>query len=513
MISGSDNPRWHSAIIIGAPVLALCLAFFVELEPGRPAVTYTAAVALLMALWWLTGVVSLAATALLPVVLFPFLGIMDATSVASHYMNDVIFVFLGGFILALAMQRWNLHRRIALRILLTIGVRPRAMLFGFMAPAFFLSMWISNTATAMMIVPIAMAIILRFEETHDHPAFQRYTVGLLLGIAYSASVGGVATLIGTPPNLALSRIFAVSFPGAPELSFARWFLFGFPLALVLFALLYAVLATVYCRGLGALTIDRAVIRDQYAALGAISPEERMVGAAFVAMALLWLTRPGLEMGDLHIPGWASLLGEPGFVRDGTVAMTVAVLLFLLPAPSQRGSRLMHWHATQDLPWEIVILFGGGFALAEGFQISGLSAWVGEHMNSLGQLHPISLVLFTCLLISLLTELTSNTATSQVVLPVMAALAVRVGLHPLLLMVPATLACSFAFMLPVATPPNAIVFGTRRIRMVQMMHTGLAFNLVGVLIATLAMYTLGRLVFGIDPDTMPPWAVLSTPAAP
>ena len=513
MVGHADSPRWHNAVIIGAPLLGLAIILFADLEPGNPAVTRTAAVALVMAIWWLTGVVSLAATALVPIVLFPMLGVMDAVTVASHYMNDVIFVFLGGFILALAMQRWNLHRRIALRILLVIGVRPRAMLFGFMAPTFFLSMWISNTATTMMIVPIAMAIILRFEESHDHPAFRRYTVGLLLGIAYSASVGGVATLIGTPPNLALSRILAVSFPGAPELNFATWFLFGLPLALGLFVMLYVVLAVTYCRGLGELSLDRAVIREQYAELGPISPEERIVGGAFVALAILWLTRPGLDIGTLHLPGWSSLLGEPSFVRDGTVAIAVALLLFLLPAPSHRQSRIMQWHTTQDLPWEIVILFGGGFALAAGFQSSGLSAWVGNYLDGLTQLHPVSLVLLVCLLISFLTELTSNTATSQVILPIVAALSVHAGLHPLLLMVPATLACSFAFMLPVATPPNAIVFGTRRLRVGEMMYTGLAFNMVGVLVATLAIFTLGRLVLGITPGEMPDWAVLAAPETP
>lgn len=506
----ADNPRWHSGIIVAAPLFGLALMSLADLEPGNPAVTRTAAVALVMAAWWLTGVVSFAVTALLPVVLFPMLGIMDASDVASYYMNDVIFVFLGGFILALAMQRWLLHRRIALRILLLIGMRPRSMLFGFMAPTFFLSMWISNTATTMMLVPIAVAIIMRFEETHDDPALPRYTSGLLLGIAYSASVGGVATLIGTPPNLALARILTVSFPEAPELSFATWFFFGFPLALVLFAVLYAGLAAVSCRGMHGLRLDRAVIREQYEALGPMSGEERMVSTAFLALALLWLTRPGLELGAWHIPGWAALFGENAFIRDGTVAMTVAVVLFLLPAPSEPGGRVMNWHMTRDLPWEIVILFGGGFALAAGFQSSGLSAWVGNHLNVLAQLHPITLVLLICLSISFLTELTSNTATSQVILPIIAALSVRAEMHPLLLMVPATLACSFAFMLPVATPPNAIVFGTRRLRVAHMMRTGLAFNLVSVIVVTAAVFTLGRFVLGIDPGEMPAWATLATP---
>ncbi|MFP4499586.1 MAG: SLC13 family permease [Candidatus Hydrogenedentota bacterium] len=508
IIGGQPAPRWHHAVLIGAPVLALGVVLFADLDPGHPEVTRTAAVALLMAIWWLTGVAPLAITALLPVILFPALGILDAGDVASRYVNDVIFLFLGGFLVALAMQRWHLHRRIALRLLLFFGMRPRYMLMGFMLPTFFLSMWISNTATTMMIVPIAMAIIMRFEEDHQgNGAFQRYAVGLLLGIAYSASIGGVATLIGTPPNLAFSRILTEMFPEAPEITFANWFVFGFPLALVLLGILWVVLSTVFCRGTEGFHLDRSVIREQYTALGPMTPEEKMIAAVFAALALLWLTRPGLEIGGFHLLGWASLFSNPSLVKDGTVAIAMAVLLFLLPSTTRPGERVMTWHAAHDLPWDIILLLGGGFALAAGFQTSGLSAWVGAQLDTLGRLHPLALVMIICLAVSLLTELTSNTATSQVILPIIAALAVRIGLHPLLLMIPATLACSFAFMLPVATPPNAIVFGTRRLRVPDMLHTGLAFNLVGILLITLATFTLGRLVFGIELDEVPAWSAL------
>lgn len=496
----------HLFLIVG-PVSAFLLALFADLSPGHPEVTRTAAVALWMALWWLSGAVPLAVTAMLPVVLFPALGIMSGKDVPGYYFNDIIFLFLGGFVVALAMQRWDLHRRIALRLLLFFGGRPSRVLLGFMVPTFLLSMWISNTATTMMMVPIALSLILRMEEKGPSKAVERFSVGLLLGIAYSASIGGTATLIGTPPNLSMTIITANIFPEAPPISFAAWFIFAFPGALLLFAVLWFVLRWTYARDSEGLHIDTDIIRTQYRDLGPATFEQRVVFTVFAAMATLWLSRTGLHIGTLNIPGWADLFPSPAYLRDGTVATAMAVILFVTPARTRPGERIMDWQTARTLPWDIVLLFGGGFALAAGFAQSGLAAWAGEQMAGLSVFSPIILVLGICLAVSFLTELTSNAATTEMLLPVVAALAVAIQIHPLLLIVPVTLSCSFAFMLPVATPPNALVFGTNRINMMDMARTGFFFNLCAVVLVVAVTFTLGTLIFGIDPGEMPAWAHL------
>jgi len=435
------------------------------------------------------------------------LGIMSAGDAASNYINDIIFLYIGGFLVALAMQRWNLHRRIALGMLLFFGMRPRALLLGFMTPTFFLSMFISNTATTMMMAPIALAVLADLEE-RGHPGVRDgFGVGLLLAIAYCASIGGTATLIGTPPNLSFARILEITFPGAPEISFAQWFVFAFPLALGMAALLWAFIGWMYARGeTGA--FNRAVIAEQYRALGPWTFEQRAVLTAFTTLGLLWMTRTGVDLGAFSAPGWSALFERPDYLRDGTVAIAVAIVLFLCPAPSEPGKRLLDWETAKGLRWDIVLLFGGGFALASAFVSSGLSAWLGDGMAGLGGLHPVLLVAAICLGISLLTELTSNTATTEMALPILAALAVGIGVHPLLLMIPATLACSCAFMLPVATPPNAIVFAMGNISVAQMARTGILLNLAAIALITAAAFLLGPFVFGIDiGGPMPEWAVL------
>lgn len=502
-----DNGPFRLAALIGAPLLAFATGAFADLSPGQPEVTRTAAVALWMAIWWMTGAVPLAVTALLPIILFPSLGIMSAKAVPGYYVNDIIFLFLGGFLVALSMQHWDLHRRIALRLLIFFGGRPSRVLLGFMTPTFFLSMWISNTATTMMMVPIALSVILRLEETHEGLPARRFSLGLLLAIAYSASIGGTATLIGTPPNASLVAIVENTFPEAPPISFAAWFIFGLPLASVMFVCLWVVIRWRFLSRHASISIDIEVIRNQYAKMGRTTFEQKVVYIVFAAMALLWLTRKGLQIDPLNIPGWASLFPDPGFMRDGTVAITMAVLLFAIPSRSRPESRLLNWEIARKVPWDIILLFGGGFALAGGFAQSGLAVWAGEQLSGLSAFSPWVLVLGMCLAVSFLTELTSNAATTEMLLPIVAALAVAIEIHPLFLMIPVTLACSFAFMLPVATPPNALIFGTNRIQVMDMVRTGLILNMLAVVLVTVFMFTLGRLVFGIEFDVMPAWANL------
>jgi len=500
--------RWRPSTLgtwLG-PLAAVLILAFTDLDPERVSVTAMAAVAVWMAVWWMTEAVPLAITALLPVALYPLLGIMSGKAVAPYYFNSIIFLFLGGFMVALAMERWNLHRRIALRIITLVGGGPNRIVLGFMLAAAFLSMWISNTATAMMMAPIALAVVKGVGHEDNRAETRRFAVALLLGTAYGCSVGGLATLIGTPPNPLLVSNLGLIFPDAPEISFAGWMVIGLPVCIVMLAVIWVLLTAMFrLRRMEGL-IDHQVFTRERDVLGPPSFEEKVVFVDFVLLAALWLTRTGLRIGDIDIPGWSALLPDGTLVDDGTVAIVMALLLFVVPSHNIAGRRVMDWRTARKLPWAIVLLFGGGFALAKGFVDAGLSDWLGERMTGLSDLPPVLMILCICLIMTFLTELTSNTATTQMALPVVASVAIAVDMNPLLLMVPATLSASCAFMLPVATPPNAIIFGTEMVTIREMARAGLLLNIVGALVITVAIYLLGAAAFGGAMDVTPTWAV-------
>ncbi|MCG6185930.1 SLC13 family permease [Maribellus maritimus] len=498
--------RLQQVALILAPLMSLLIILFVELDPENKKVTYTFAIALLMAVWWITEAIPLAATALIPVALFPLFGVVDGKTVSSMYFNHLIFLFIGGFLMAFAMERWNLHRRIALRILILFGISPGRILLGFMLATSFLSMWMSNTATAMMMVPIALSIILKLEESLGKEKIKRYNIGLLLGIAYSASIGGITTLVGTPPNLSFARIVSIIFPEMTEISFADWFLFAVPVTILIFFAAWFLLYLMYKPKERWDNLQMDDFRKEYTALGKAKPEEKIVLALFGTLAFLWIFRAGFSIQSVEIPGWSKLFKNPSYINDGTVAIFIALLLFIIPSKSKKEERIMNWETAKRIPWGIVLLFGGGFALAQGFVDSGLSVWFGEQLAGLADVQPIVLTFVNVTMMSFLTELTSNVATTEMILPILAGLAMTIEVNPLLLMIPATLAASLAFMLPVATPPNAIIFGTDRIRVKDMVRTGILLNLAGIIIATLVMYFWGTLVFGIDVSVFPDWAV-------
>ncbi len=487
------------------PILALIILIFFDFDPENPLVTRTAAVAVLMAVWWITEAIPIAATALIPIVLFPSLGIMKGKAVAPIYFNSIIFLFIGGFMVALAMQKWHLHRRIALKIIMLIGTGPKKMILGFMVATAFLSMWISNTATTMMMVPIALAVIDRLNDNLRETKNSKLSIGLLIGIAYAASIGGTATLIGTPPNLSFSRILKINFPAAPEISFASWLLFGFPFAVLFLFIAWQVLSLMFAPRKTTFKADKTIFKEEYRKLGKIGYEETVILIAFVSLAFLWIFRKNIQIGDFTIPGWSNIMPRPNFIDDGTVAIIIALILFLIPARKKIGGRLMDWKTAQRLPWGIVILFGGGFALASGFMESGLSIWLGGQLTGFSWFSPVLIIIVICLLMTFLTELTSNTATTEMILPIIASLAVAIHVNPLLLMIPATLSASCAFMLPVATPPNAIIFGSGRISVGRLARTGLLLNFIGVILITAAIYFLGQFVFEIDLNQFPEWA--------
>jgi sodium-dependent dicarboxylate transporter 2/3/5 len=483
-------------------------------DPGRR----TLAAAVMIASWWITVAIPIPATSLLPLVLFPVLGVMKAGTAATQYANNNIFLFMGGFIIALGIQRWGLHRRIALVIVRAIGTNPSRMVLGFMVASAFLSMWISNTATTLMMLPIAIAVIASMREVRGRSGIGGFAPALLLGVAHAATIGGIATKIGTPPNISFARILTILYPDAPEIAFSDWLLAFLPIAVVFLPLAWIVLTRVTHRvPRGELGAGREVIREELRKLGPMSPAEIRMLVVFALTALLWVFRGDIRLGDeFRIRGWAWLLeryvGGP-FVaenlHDATVAMGMAVLCFLLPGdPDEQGRRraLMDWPTAKKLPWGILLLFGGGFALAKGFADSGLSQELGEAFSSgVSGATPLLLVVATCLLLTYLTEVTSNTATTEVILPVLAGAAGAMGVNPLLLMLPATISASCAFMLPVATPPNAIVFGSGEVEMRHMVRTGTVLNLVGVALVALMFYFFSSRILGLDLGSVPAWA--------
>ncbi len=491
--SGSVFHKKNIGLILGF-LLFLFILLFTDLEPGKPAITRTFAVAGLMAVWWITEALPLSVTALLPVILFPLLGVLDGKEVSEAYFNHIIFIFIGGFIMALAIEKWNLHKRIALRILLWIGTSPGRILFGCMLATSLLSMWISNTATAMMMIPIVSSIIIEIEGSLSKNEISDYSTGLLLGIAYSASVGGIATLVGTPPNLICVRVMNILYPDAPEIMFNQWILFALPVTIVMFFIIWLLLKLLFIKKIRITDLSKNSIRNQYINMGKLSYEEKAVFILFILLALLWIFRPGFKFNSFTIPGWASLFNYSKYLNDGTVAVFVAVLLFIIPSKTNNNGRLMDWKTANKLPWNIVILFGGGFALAMGFEKSGLSLWLANKLTQNLNINPIFYILIIVALMTFLTELTSNTASTQMLLPVFASMAVGLKLNPILFVIPVTLAASFAFMLPTATPPNAIIFGTNRVRIGNMIRTGFILNIVGILLITLITYLLLDKIF-------------------
>jgi len=491
-------------IILGI-LFFFAILFFTDLKPGHPEVTRALAVAVLMATWWITEALPLAVTALLPVVLFPLLGVMDGKEVSSTYFNHIIFLFLGGFMVALTMEKWNLHKRIALKIMMNIGVSPGKILLGFMIATAFLSMWISNTATAMMMLPIVLSIIVELENNVKRSDINRYSIALFLGVAYSASVGGLATLVGTPPNLVFVKIINILFPQAPEITFVQWMIMALPISITMLLAAWMLLYFMYKPEEKWEGISIWTFREQYNKLEKRSYEENVVIVLFIILALLWITRAGISFGRFSIPGWAGLFGHPKFINDGTVAVTIAVILFLIPSKNRPGDRILDWKTANKLPWNMILLFGGGFALAKGFEVSGLSVWFGEELKWVGQFSQIWILLSIITMMTFLTELTSNTASTQMLLPVFASLAVSIGINPLLIMVPVTMAASLAFMLPTATPPNAIVFGTNRIRIRTMIKTGFWLNMTGVITIYFFLHILEKSTLHLSSLGLPAWA--------
>lgn len=452
----------------------------------------TAGAALLMAIWWITEPVPIPVTALVPLVLFPALQLGDIRESAAPFANPIIFLFLGGFLIALAMQRWNLHRRLAINLIGVMGTRPAHIVAGFLLASALISMWVSNTATALMMLPIALSVVeLQPATARANPAQRQFATALLLAVAYGATTGGMATLIGTPPN-ALLAAYVEKIHGI-QLGFGQWMLVGVPVTLVALPAVYLVLTRVSFR-LGREKVEgmAELIRTEKARLGSFSRGEVAVSIVFTLTALGWVTQPLLVK---FIP----------LLSDTTIAMTGALLLFLVPINWRRGEFAMNWAATKGLPWEVLLLFGGGLSLAGNIEKHGLSRYLGSLAGGLDGVPMVVALCAVCLGILLLTELTSNTATAATFLPIAGAIAVSLGQNPLLFLVPTALAANCSYMMPVGTPPNAIVFGSGQITLPQMARAGLWLNLLLVPIIVGLLLLLGPWVFNIELHQVPAWA--------
>jgi sodium-dependent dicarboxylate transporter 2/3/5 len=501
--------RQKVGLFLGIP-LFLIILILPEPAGMSPEAKKTLAITVLMALWWITEVLPISATALLPLILFPFLNVDTAQEVARQYGDRNIMLFMGGFFLATSIEKWGLHRRMALRSVLILGTSPRKIILGMMIATAFLSMWISNTATTMMMLPIALAIakhaqLLSSGLPQEERIFESFDTALLFGIGYAASIGGIGTLIGTPPNIIFSAQVQRLFPEAPEISFFQWFLVGFPLVVIFLPIAWVYLTRI-AHPVKAQTLPggKAIIRKRLEELGPMSRGEKYVLAVFLLTAFGWMFRRDIALGFVTIPGWSNLLGIETMVHDSTVAIFSAILLFMIPVSFKEGGFLLDWKTAVKIPWGILLLFGGGLALAYEFQATGLAHWIGSNLNVLRAVPILVAVIVVVLLIDFLTEVTSNTAITSIFMPILAVTSIGMGAHPFLLMIAGTIAASLAFMLPVATPPNAVVFSSGYITLPQMARTGFFMNLLGMVVTTIVVYLLAIPIFHITISRLPDW---------
>ena len=475
--------------LISGPVLFLLLMLGTGIEGLSPAGQAALAITVLMAIWWLTEAIPIYATALVPIVLFPLTGVLTTQETTENYGHELIFLFLGGFLIAIAIQKWNLHRRIALTIVRFFGVEPTRLVLGFMAATAFLSMWISNTASAMMMVPIGLAVITqitgllreRDTELDLRPGYFPFGMSMMLGIAYAASLGGIATIIGSPPNAIFVGYVSQQFD--VEISFLQWMLYGLPVAVVGVTVVWFYLTRIaHPVTLTSVEGLKELIEEERGKLGPIQGPEGRVLFVFSLVAGLWILRGAL----------APFLGALGLggLTDTGIAILGALLLFLIPAKLGENQALLSWDDVRDVPWGILILFGGGLALARGIESSGLASWIALQLHGLSEAPELLVLGVLVLLIIFLTEVTSNTSTATIFVPVVAVLAIVVGIHPYVLMITVVTAASCAFMLPIATPPNAVVFASEYVTMPQMMKAGIWLNLgFAVLIALVGRFWL------------------------
>ncbi|PRY90477.1 SLC13 family permease [Mongoliibacter ruber] len=485
----SQNNTAKVGLLLG-PLLFLLILLFLNPQGMSPEALAMLAVTAWVAVWWITEAIPIAATSLLPLVLLPALGALPMSNTASSYSHPMVLLYMGGFMIAMAIEKWNLHKRIALNIILFIGTNIQGIILGFMLATAFLSMWISNTATSLMMLPIAIAVVTQLTPKGQETVKpNRIGQALMLGIAYSASIGGVATLIGTPTNIILAGVVKEMY--GYEISFSQWIIFGLPVAIILLAIcwVYLVKFAYPFEKNFSVAGGKDEIKMQLTLLGPMSVEEKRVAIVFGLVSFSWITRTFL-LQEL-IPA----------LDDTMIAIAGVLLLFVLPS-SQFSTKLLDWKTAEKIPWGILLLFGGGLALAEGFKVTGLASWIGTQFVFLDFIAFFLFLLIIIAAVNFLTEITSNVATASMILPILAAVSYSMGVHPFGLMVGATMAASCAFMLPVATPPNAVVFGSGYLTIPDMFRAGLWMNIISIILITIFTYFFLPFLWDIDLSNYP-----------
>lgn len=481
------------------PALFLAMMLFFHPAGLSPEGKAVLAITLWVATWWVTEAIPIPATSLLPIILLPMTGALSSGKVTSAYGDPNIFLFMGGFLIAIAMEKWNLHKRIALTIISVMGTSTKQIILGFMVATGFLSMWISNTAAVMMMVPIGIAITyqigqsIKADDMVNRKDQSNFDKAMIIGIGYAGTIGGLGTLIGTPPLIILAANLEKLFDY--QISFASWMFFAIPIVVLMLAGTWAYLVNIaFPMKIKHIPGGRELVRDEMKKLGPASHEEKLVFAVFCFAAFMWITRAFFWGPD-------GLIFTIPNINDTMIAVTAGVMLFLLPA-REKGKFILDWSAAKALPWGILLLFGGGLAIASGFQESGLAEWIGNQLNVLEGASLLMMIIATTILIMVMTEFTSNTATATMILPILAALALAIDVHPLALMVPAVMAANCAFMLPVGTPPNAIIFSTGRITIINLITAGFWVNLVAIIVIALSVYFYLPIVLGVDLSIFP-----------
>ncbi len=473
--------------LIAGPLFFTLILVFLDPQHLSSQGLATMAIAAWIAIWWITEAIPISATALLPLVLFPLCGVMQVKDVTNAFASQMVFLFLGGFILAVAIEKTNLHKRIALSIIYRIGSNWNKVILGFMIATSFLSMWISNTATAVMMLPIGLAVISQI-QTKEHTK-KSMGQSLMLAIAYGCSIGGIATIIGTPTNVIFIGVVEEVY--GQTISFTQWMMLGLPFSVFMLIIgWFYITKIVFVSDVEGIPGGKETIRIELRKLGKISYQEKSVLVVFLLVALSWISSSFLL--KKIIPG----------INDTLIAIAGAISLFIIPSGKNKKLGIITWKTAESIPWGILLLFGGGLALAEGFKVSGLAQWIGNQFTLFEVLPTLLLIFSIITVVNFLTEITSNVATAAMLMPVLGALALSIDVHPYLLMIAGTIAASCAFMLPVATPPNAVVFGSGFLTIPRMIKVGLWMNIISILLATLILYFLLPNVWDIKIDSFP-----------
>ena len=476
------------SIGLWAGILVLVISIWATPPEGMsPEAARALGVALLMAIWWVTECIPIYATAFVPIALFPLLGILDASTTSENYGHNYVLMLLGGFFLAKSIELSSLHKRVALHIIRKLGTSRIKIMLSFMIATAFLSFWIANVAVVLLMLPIALAIIDKEEESETNNP--KFGLALMLSIAYAASIGGTGSLIGTPPNMVFAGVVSKVFPHLPEIDFLEWMKIGTPIVIIILPIIWFYLYK-YFKIEGDFAGSKEIVDKEIQSLGKFSNYEKRVFAVFVLTAVGWIFRRDIELNGFIIPGWSSILNIQEYVHDSTVAIISALLLFIIPSGEKNSDsrRLLDWKSASEVPWGVVMIVGGGYAIADSFGHTGLANYLGSTLSFISNYPTLLILIIVITLMIFITEINSNTATANIFLPVLASMAVAASINPLLLMIPATFACSFSFMLPSGTGTNAVIFGSNRVTIPEMAKCGLGLNFLSIMLLTILMYT-------------------------